>query len=44
MFDGAPFANLSDDALAFGPVRDARLRVRFATRHKFRPPAPPPST
>ena len=44
MFDGAPFANLSDDAFAFGPVRDAHPRGDFATRHKFGPPAPPPST
>jgi hypothetical protein len=26
MFNGTPFANLSGDALAFGPVCDARLR------------------
>jgi hypothetical protein len=24
MFDGAPFANLLDDAFAFGPARDPR--------------------
>jgi hypothetical protein len=26
MFDGAPFANLPDDALAFDPLRDVRSR------------------
>jgi hypothetical protein len=26
MFDGAPFANLPDDARAFDPVRDVRSR------------------
>ena len=27
MFDGAPFANLSDDAFAFGPVCEPRCAL-----------------